>query len=246
MGLAAPGYVGHRFSMYLSCASTPAMPHVLTSVFTHSDHVFRGLPFFLVPGIWKFVINLRQDVARCTGPCHLSRRQRRTDVMFSTSSFCSSEADGVSSTADSTGVFGRFLEDILVITRDQELGLLHVESEPFTFHASLPCLELGDTTLLGVRDEHQVISVEELPCYASLKLMRQNIHHQNEEQWVKGRTLMHTNTHTKLLTVLTDARWTSRLAAFHFAECFANLGRGKLGRGPADGGIITMTSEWAR
>ena len=32
--------------------------------------------------------------------------------------------------------------------------------EPFTFHASLPRLELGDTLLLGVRIEHQVISVE--------------------------------------------------------------------------------------
>ena len=71
---------------------------------------------------------------------------------------------------DSTGVLARFLEDILVITRDQELGL-HVDMEPFTFHASLPCLELGDTLLLGVRYEHQVISVEELPWYASAELM---------------------------------------------------------------------------
>ena len=106
-------------------------------------------------------------------------------------------------TADCTGVLPRFLEDILVITKDQELGLLHVDMEPVTFHASLPCLELGDTLLFGGHDEHQVISVKELPCYASAELALQNLHHKNEEQWAKDRTLMHTNSYTKLLTVLT-------------------------------------------
>ena len=37
----------------LSSGSMPARPHSLTSVFTHSDHVFQGVPFFLVPWIWK-------------------------------------------------------------------------------------------------------------------------------------------------------------------------------------------------
>ena len=36
--MAAPDYVEHRLS-YLSSGSTPARPHLLTSVFTHSDHV---------------------------------------------------------------------------------------------------------------------------------------------------------------------------------------------------------------
>ena len=58
MGLAAPGFVEHLLSMHLSSGSTPARPpHSMTSVFTHSDLVFQGLPFFLVPGIWKFVID---------------------------------------------------------------------------------------------------------------------------------------------------------------------------------------------
>ena len=41
---------------YLSCGSTPARPHSVTSVFTHSNHVFLGLPCFLVLGIGKLVI----------------------------------------------------------------------------------------------------------------------------------------------------------------------------------------------
>ena len=46
----------------------PARPHLLKSVFTHLDHVFQGLPFFQVPGIGKFVIDLMQDMDRCTWP----------------------------------------------------------------------------------------------------------------------------------------------------------------------------------
>ena len=81
----------------LSSESMPARPHLLISVFTHSDHVFPGLPFFLVPGIGKFVIDLIQDMTRFTWSCHLSRRQRRTDVISSMPNFCSSEAEGGSS-----------------------------------------------------------------------------------------------------------------------------------------------------
>ena len=33
--------------------------------------------------------------------------------------------------------------------------------------------------------------------------MQKHCQHQNEEQWVKDRALMHTNSHTKILTVLT-------------------------------------------
>ena len=75
----------------------PARPHLLTSVFIHSDHVLRGLPFFLVQGILKFGIDWIQDMVHCTWPYHLSRQQRGTDVMSLMSSFCSSEAEGVSS-----------------------------------------------------------------------------------------------------------------------------------------------------
>ena len=72
-----------------------------------------------------------------------------------------------------------------------------------TFNARFPRLYLGHTLLLGVRDEHQVISLEELPWYAGVELTWQSLKHQNEEQWAKDRTLMHTDSHTKLLTVLT-------------------------------------------
>ena len=74
----------------LSSGSTPARPHLMTSVFTHSNHVFRDLPFFLVPGIWKFVIDFIQDVARRKWPYHQSRRQQRTNLMSSMPSFSSS------------------------------------------------------------------------------------------------------------------------------------------------------------
>ena len=38
-------------------------------------------------------------------------------------------------------ILARFLADIMAITRDQELDLLHVDAGPFTFNASLPHLE---------------------------------------------------------------------------------------------------------
>ena len=77
----------------LSSGSTPARPHKLTSVFTHSGHVFRGLPFFLEPGSGKFVIDLIRNMARCTWSYHLSHQQRRTDIMSLMQSFCSIEAE---------------------------------------------------------------------------------------------------------------------------------------------------------
>ena len=80
---------------------------------------------------------------------------------------------------------------------------LHVDMEPFTIHVSLPRRKLGDTLLLGVHDEHQVISVDKLPWYPSAKLKRKRLQHKVEEQWAKDRTLMHTNSHAKLFTVLT-------------------------------------------
>ena len=86
----------------LSSGSMPARPHLLTSVFIHSDHVFRGLPFFLVPGILKFGIDWIQDMSHCTWPYHLSHQQRETDVMSLMWSFCCSEAEGVSSVFDAT------------------------------------------------------------------------------------------------------------------------------------------------
>ena len=91
-------------------------------------------------------------------------------------------------TADGTGVHAKFLEDIVAITRDQELGLLYVDTEPFTFHASLPHLELGDTLLLCVHDEHQTVSIKKLPWYTNVERMRNHLQHQNEGQWTKDST----------------------------------------------------------
>ena len=71
----------------LSCASTPTRPQLLTSILTHSDHVFLGLPEFLLQGIGTFVIDLVQDVVHCKWWYHLSRGQRRTYVVSSVLSF---------------------------------------------------------------------------------------------------------------------------------------------------------------
>ena len=49
----------------------------------------------------------------------------------------------------------------------------------------------GHTLLLGVRNEHQVIRIEQLPWHSSVELARQHFQHQDEEQWAKERALMH-------------------------------------------------------
>ena len=108
--------------------------------------------------------------------------------------------------AGSTRVLARFLDDTMANTRNQELGLLgllHVDMELFTFHTCLPCLELGDTLLLGVCDEKQVVSEEKLPWHTNAELMWKRFQHRDEEQWAKGRVLKHINSHAKLITVLT-------------------------------------------
>ena len=55
---------------FLSNGLTPA----IISFLTHADHVFLGLPRFLVPGTPNRVMELMQEVARCTCPYHLRRR----------------------------------------------------------------------------------------------------------------------------------------------------------------------------
>ena len=60
--------------------------------------------------------------------------------------------------ADSTGRLVWFYLDIKANTRDHEVVLLHVDTEPLTFHYSLPYLELGDIFLVGVCDDHAVIA----------------------------------------------------------------------------------------
>ena len=83
--------------------------------------------------------------------------------------------------------------DSMANTRNQELGLLgllHVDMELFTFHTCLPCLELGDTLLLGVCDEQQVASEEKLSRHTNAELMWKRLHHRDEEQWAKGRVPM--------------------------------------------------------
>ena len=52
--------------------STPDKPHSLASFFTHSYYVFLCLLRTLVPGIFKSVTDVMQDVACCTWPNHLS------------------------------------------------------------------------------------------------------------------------------------------------------------------------------
>ena len=82
-------------------------------------------------------------------------------------------------------------------TRDQELGLLHIDMEAFTFHTFLP----------GVHDEHQAIRVERLPQHTSAELTQKRLQCQDEEQWAKDWALMHTPTpNSSLYWPLTYAR----------------------------------------
>ena len=73
------------------------------------------------------------------------------------------------STTNSAGVLARYLEDMKANIGDWELGLFHVGREFFTFHTSLRHIELGDALLLGVRVEHQVISIKKLSRHNSRK-----------------------------------------------------------------------------
>ena len=87
--------------------------------------------------------------------------------------------------------------------QDQEPGIFHVDTQPFTFHTSIPRLELGDILLLGVFDEHEVISIEMLPPHTGREVTWKHLQHQDEEQCAKDRSLMHTNFQVKLFTVQT-------------------------------------------
>ena len=95
MGLAAPGNVLHWLSMHL-CLVRQSQP---CHTYWHQSSRIR--PCLSMPSLlsnaWKFVINLLQDVARCTWPYHLSYRQQMTDVISSMPNFCSRDAEGVSS-----------------------------------------------------------------------------------------------------------------------------------------------------
>ena len=44
---------------------------------------------------------------------------------------------------------------------------------------------------------------EKLPRHTNAELMWKRLHHRDEEQWAKGRVLMHINSHAKLIIVLT-------------------------------------------
>ena len=51
---------------FLSNGLTPSRLHIVKSFLTHADHVFLGLLRFLVPGTPNRVMELMQEVARCT------------------------------------------------------------------------------------------------------------------------------------------------------------------------------------
>ena len=79
----------------LPCGSRAARPEILTSVFTHSDHVFLDLSDPLVPIIGRSVTDYMQNMERCTCQYHLNCRLWGTAVISSMPSFCSREAVGV-------------------------------------------------------------------------------------------------------------------------------------------------------
>ena len=57
-----------------SCGSRLVWPQIVNAIFTHSDHVFLGLPYYLLPETTQFVTNMIQDRVRCAWPYHLGCR----------------------------------------------------------------------------------------------------------------------------------------------------------------------------
>ena len=84
---------------FLSNGLTPSRLHIVISFLTHADHVFLGLPQFLVPVTPNRVMELMHEVARCTCPYHLRHWVRRTAVISSISSFWWSTAEEISSSS---------------------------------------------------------------------------------------------------------------------------------------------------
>ena len=67
------------------------------------------------------------------------------------------------------------------------------------FHAL--SLEIHSSWVFVI-DEQQVVSEEKLPRYTNAELMWKRLQHQDDEQWAKGRVLMHINSHAKLIIIL--------------------------------------------
>ena len=137
-------------------------------------------------------------MARCTRPCHLSRWQRRIDVISSVPSFYSSEAEGASSLP--------LLPQIQQIIAAVQ-GYLHPPP--------------------GARSMHQVISVEKLPWHTSAELTRKRFQHQDEEQGARNRALMHTwctdvlPRQTPRCTVHWPAHDSGHWSRFHYSSTVA-------------------------
>ena len=93
MGLAAPGCVEHRLSMPLCQVGQCQLGHI----YWHQSSHIQTMSFLSSARNLKVYERFDTGRGRCTWPYHLSRRQQRTNVMSSMSSFCSSEAEGVSS-----------------------------------------------------------------------------------------------------------------------------------------------------
>ena len=83
----------------------------------------------------------------------------------------------------------RFLEDILVITKDQEL--IHVDMEPLHSMPAFHALSLEIHSSLGCPWWAPGHQCQGAPMVCQ-ELMQQSLQHQNEEQWAKDSTLMHT------------------------------------------------------
>ena len=105
-----------------------------------------------------------------------------------------------------------------------DLGLLHADMEPFTFHSSLPWHELECAFLMGVHCDHQVISIKKLLWHTGAELTRQRFQQKDGEQWDKVRALTQIPTpNSSLYWPLTRTRlwalwympWITRIQFIH-------------------------------
>ena len=71
---------------------------------------------------------------------------------------------------DSAWEPARVFQDIKAYTRDQDPSLWHVHYQPFLLHSCLPFLEVVNATLIGFRNDDEVIGIEKFPGNTSTEL----------------------------------------------------------------------------
>ena len=103
---------------------------------------------------------------------------------------------------DSTWKCTRITMSVKTRSSDHELSLLHVDSQPLALHALLSGLQLWQTLFQRLSCNCKVISIQEHPWHTCAELVWRRFQYQDEEEGTEDRSLMYTNSYTKLLAIL--------------------------------------------